>query len=157
MRPVRLLPIVRLRTLMTSSTFKYRIEWVDDDLTEVTVIASDGRFSGEAMFYAGDDDAKTFAKLLAGFPATSSDRRDFVLGDPKGNYGSVVGKVYCVDPTGRCAIDVEIRSGNHFKLQSTGSAKLTVFFNPGILDSFVAALSSVNLFPGQVVEYDLAT
>lgn len=59
--------------------------WEDDDLFEVCINATNGKFSGESNCYSTREEIQHFAKILTGFPKQVPDTIEFSTGPQENN------------------------------------------------------------------------
>jgi hypothetical protein len=89
-----------------------RIEfvWHDTDLIQVSIRASNGEFCGTARAYINHDDLKNAASILAGFPNSPLDSREFNFGnmDPQFAGGGISIRWFCSDLRGHAVAEMRI-------------------------------------------------
>ena len=120
--------------------------WFDQDVIEIVLSCSNGRFSGQAEIYLSHDDLLELASGLRGFPQSVSDSRDFELGtfNPSHADGGVRVKFSCPDSTGRAVIEMRLRGDACQGLGELESVALRIPIEPAGIDSFVEQLAAVN-------------
>lgn len=129
----------------------FEVVYSDEDLFQVEVIASNGRFAGTALFYFGLDGKELieFGEKLRGFPKAVdqviyqefghtrkeiSDLKEIFLGlEPGIPYIGL--KFFCADRTGHSVVDIV--------LFDMGKVSLELQFDPASLDQFVQELINV--------------
>ncbi len=91
---------------------KIEVIWFDDEVVELRVHGSNGRFAGTAELYASPDVFSEVAKSLRGFPSSIRDHRQIELGtfDPFCGGGGVRLTLRCVDATAHAVIEMSIRT-----------------------------------------------
>ena len=95
--------------------FEFKIEWFDEQLMQVRVTASNGKFSGTTAFYGAPDEHLQLAKALKGFPSSKDEVRYFELGEfGEVKFGGVKGRISQLDSTGHCKLELEINSGDFY-------------------------------------------
>lgn len=113
----------------------------DPDYLGIEVSASNGRFSGATLIYAGLDELVSLAKVLSGFPSGPTDERSYSLGTRGQNFagGYCSLKFYCRDSSGHAAVEVDLEDDK--RRYSEASARFTFFpIVAGDIDKFVMAL-----------------
>jgi hypothetical protein len=122
------------------------IVWFDDDLVELRVRASNGRFAAAAELCVNLDALATLAGTLAGFPTSPADVRECTLGnfDPAAARGGVRLRLACTDALGHAAVRVTVRAaGTAFtdgRKTEDEFADLTIPVEPAAIDAFVEEL-----------------
>lgn len=78
---------------------KFEVIWLDEQIVEVRVTASNGRFAGAADCFCAHDEIPSVAAALRGFPASIEDRREMEIGtfDPGCAGGGAKLVFRCVD------------------------------------------------------------
>jgi len=116
------------------------IVYEDTDLIEVSVLASNGRFSGLALAYASPDAVREFADLIAGFPRSPADRRAFTFGsfDPAYANGAASLELSCKDAAGHAVVAVRLEAEREPDPPETATFRLD--FEPAALERFVRQL-----------------
>lgn len=120
------------------------IVWMDADVVELSVHASNGRFSGEVRLYAGHDVLDLLAGTLRSFPTSNQDHREIELGafEPRCAGGGLRLRLRCIDGAGHAVLDVTLRSDAD---QAGGRSETADFSMPveaAALDQFVTRLET---------------
>jgi hypothetical protein len=128
------------------SGIELKIVWFDQDVVELCVSSSNGRFSGQANVYLGRGRLSETADRLQGFPSNSTDSRDFELGtfSPNCAGGGVRMHFYCLDMAGHAAVDVELRSHACKTTGEVGSAALRVLVEAAAIDLFATQVRAMD-------------
>ena len=127
------------------------IIWFDDDMLELRVCASNGRFSGQATFYAALDEPARFAAKIEGFPLSASDSRDYKLGGGKFvECGSATARLACKDGCGHLLVEITICMPSGDENSAVESSTLLVEALPAEIDSFVEQLRLMRVEVGQI-------
>lgn len=91
---------------------KTAVLWSDADVFKLRISAWDGRFGGVADVYVPIGGLSEAAETLAGFPATTSDKREIELGafgrDVAG--GGARLRFYTQGSAGHCFVEVQIEA-----------------------------------------------
>jgi hypothetical protein len=121
---------------------KCEIIYLDDELIEVRVSASNGRFSGVVDCYEGRGGLVRLADAVRGFPGSSQDQCEVKLGclDSKSAGGGARFVLAKKDPTGHCVALVLLRSDEDDRSEV---AEFNLPFLPGDLDAFVRELEAM--------------
>lgn len=116
----------------------------DDDVVELRVRASNGRFAGEAHGYASPRVGADLAAALRGFPATSEDRRSFELGtfDDRFAGGGARFELGCTDSAGHAFLLVRLRTDP--KRDGRATAEFSIAVEAGAIDLFVHDLERLD-------------
>ena len=136
-----------------------KLIWMDDDLIEVRVHASNGRFSATADCYCGLDDIAGLAEAARGFPSSSEDRRELEIGTFDSGFAGGGAKLVlrCVDRAGHAVADVALRADSRMSGRLAETASFSFPVEPAGIDDFVTALGSIPLVVGAVVSLRQAT
>jgi hypothetical protein len=120
--------------------------WFDQDVIEIVLSCSNGRFSGQAEIYLSHDGLLEFAGRLRGFPQSVSDSRTFELGtfNPSHADGGVRMKFSCRDSTGRAVVEIRLRGDACEALGEPESVALRIRIESAAIDSFVQQLAAVD-------------
>lgn len=129
----------------TAPFLELKVDWNDDDLQEVVVAASSGRFAGQVNLYGDPHELARVAESLVGFPVSPTDRREIQLGrgDLPG-YGTANLTVYCTNSTGQVAVEVAMRTFPASSSERQESAVVVVPAVIGDIDRFVQQLRRAN-------------
>jgi hypothetical protein len=114
------------------------VVWFDQDVTEVLIRCSNGRFSGQTKMYLSHDELSKTAGALRGFPSDSTDRRDFELGAFSASEagGGVRMHFFCLDSVGHAVVEVALRSEGSEALGEAESVVLKLPVEAAAIDSF---------------------
>jgi len=83
--------------------------WLDQDMIEVLVSASNGYFSGLAEIYVSYDELPEMANAVRGFPSTRADIRTATLGKfEQDNVGATAMEFDCRDRQGHCVVKARL-------------------------------------------------
>jgi hypothetical protein len=116
------------------------IVWHDNDLLEVEVIATNGRFAGGVRCYASLEIGADFADALRGFPASSVDRRFFEIGTFDDGFagGGARFDFRCADAAGHAIVVIRLRAAPE---RGTGAnAEFSLPLEAAAVDAFVGEL-----------------
>jgi len=124
---------------------RLEVIWFDQDVIEIVLNCSNGRFSGQAEIYLSHSDLSEFADGLSGFPQSVSDSRNFELGtfNPRHADGGIRMKFTCPDSTGRAVVEIRLRGDACEALGEPESVALRIPIEPAGIDSFVKQLTAV--------------
>jgi len=113
----------------------------DDDIVELGVTVSNGRFSGSTDVYIATDGTAEIVETLKGFPTNPQDTRDYTLGAFGPTYagGAVHLHFFCRDRAGHATLKATVED-NFDKLPFTQQSVVLLEFEPAALDRFLAAL-----------------
>jgi hypothetical protein len=143
---------------LTRPHLKVETVWADSDMLELSLTVTNGRFAGQANFYAGLDEASVFAKKIEGFPRTTSDAREYEFGDTNmAGYGGAKISLHCRNGSGHLVVQVEVYRNPLGPKEVTESATVQISTVPGEIDSFIAELLRMNEGVGAVAVLQSAT
>ena len=127
--------------------------WLDDDVLELRVQASNGRFSATAELYAAHTEPAELAASISGFPKSTDDNREATLGtfDAKVAGGGVQLRFRCTDLLGHAEVRLDVRQ-RVTNGPERESAAFSVRVEPAAVDEFVAALRRMRLQVGSSAE-----
>lgn len=116
------------------------IDWHDEDLLEVGVVAANGRFAGSIWAYGSLAVGPDFADALCGFPASPTDRRFFEIGslDEGAAEGGARFEFMCFDGAGHAAVLVRLRAARHERYGAR--AEFFIEIEAAAVDEFVGEL-----------------
>lgn len=119
---------------------------------EVTISASNGRFSASVETYVDFDVLSNLAHTIEGFPANATDTRVFEFGslDPSFAGGGVRLQFLCKNAVGKSQVDVQMRGDPHVRgFAETSSFSIAV--EATAIDTFVARLKQTKFELGSSV------
>lgn len=133
--------------------------WMDDDLIEVRIHATNGRFAATADCYCSHDAIRKLAEAARGFPMSSEDRRELEIGTFESGFAGAGAKLVlrCIDLAGHAVADVAVRANSQKSGCPGETASFSCPIEPAAIDDFVAALGSMPLVVGAVVTLRQAT
>ena len=140
-----------MQNLKVESGIHLEVIWFDQDLIEILLSCSNGRFSGQAEIYLSHRDLPELADGLRGFPRNVSDSRNFELGTFNPNHadGGIRLKFSCSDSTGRAVVEIRLRGDACEALGELESVALRMPVEPAGIDSFVQQLTTIDTTIGQ--------
>jgi len=120
---------------------KLEVKWHDADVVEVRITAWNGAFGGTVDVYTGIGGLGEAAEKLEGFPRSSSDNREVVLGHFGQEWagGAVSMRFYCADGAGHAYLESRMESDGQVA-GVTQSVVLSLHIEAAALDSFVEDL-----------------
>jgi len=133
-----------------SSYIDISVQWFDEDLIELKIGASNGRFAGEVSVYADRQAVQSFASAISGFPTALSDTRHYELGtfDPEYAGGGARFNFRCIDSVGHAVVDVQLRGDPRRLDGNNETAAFPINIEASVIDSFVRALEKVEVRRG---------
>ena len=123
---------------------KFEIIYMDDELWELAVTASNGAFAGYVEFYVHRDEVRKLAEGLQGFPRKISDRYSY-QNEKRGRDDLLKLDFSCSNGTGTVEIRIEMENAD---LRARTS--FSVFSVTAGMDEFVGALDSMAKSFGEV-------
>lgn len=125
------------------------ILWFDDDLVDVLIRGNTGNFAGVAYIFVGHEDIARLAEGFRGFPISSDDRREIVLGSFNDHYsGGGARFLLRTDTPGHVMIELRLRADSQVELGPVETVDLVVPVEAAAIDRFVAVLESMPIAPG---------
>jgi hypothetical protein len=113
-----------------------KIIWKDDDMFEVKVTASNGRFSGVTEVYDTSDSLLNFAKSLKGFP---NDNRTLLYeAGQKDSYAYYSMRFYTIDNYGHVGVQIclEENVATEFRAEEKDKICLELLVESSAIDIF---------------------
>jgi hypothetical protein len=112
------------------------IIWKDNDMFEVKVTASNGRFSGVTEVYDTPDSLLSFAKTLKGYPKDNDIL--FYEAGKKDSYAYYSMKFYTIDNYGHVGVLVCIEENvsTKFRAEEKDKINLELLVEPSAIDIF---------------------
>lgn len=134
------------------------VRWCDEDLVELNIFASNGRFSGEVSAYASHNTATSFAAALQGFPSNGTDVRKFEIGtfDPSFAGGGARFEFGCLTSTGKAFVDVKLQSDCR-KVPRPESSSFGIEIQAAAVDLFVQELKQLAVRDGELASLRAAS
>ena len=138
---------------------KIEVMWFDDDVVELSVHGSNGRFAGTTELYASPDVFSEVANSLRGFPSSIRDHRQIELGtfDPSCGGGGVRLTLRCVDAAAHAVIEMSVRTDPRYHYGQTETAELVIPVEAAAIDEFVVALQRMEVTVGVMARLRQAT
>jgi hypothetical protein len=126
-----------------NSFLKLKVVWKDDDMFELEVAASNGKFSGTTKVYDVSNLLYDFANSLAGFPKTHDSTLVYEAGEKDG-YAYFAMKFYTIDNIGHLGVQITLESDvSTNRIEAKNKLTLEILTEPGLVDSFVKSLSTM--------------
>jgi hypothetical protein len=125
-----------------------KVLWCDAHVVEIAVSISNGDFAARTTLYAAAQQLHEVAVILRGFPTSTTDARDVVLGAPDATLagGGVSLRFRCLDDVGHAVVEASVRADPRARGEQT--ARFPVRIDPAAVDRFVAALADTRMEPG---------
>ena len=114
----------------------FKVIWKDDDMFELQVIATNGRYSGVTRVYDTKRTLSQFAKQLEGFP-TGNTTLFYECGE-KDSYAYFSMKYYCIDTAGHIGVQVVLESdvATEYRPEEKDRLALEIMIEPAAIDRF---------------------
>ncbi len=144
---------------MDTSTIGLSIEnaWLDDDMLELVLKISNGRFAGQAIFYAALNAPLEFAQHIAGFPTSIADVREYEFGDTNvSDDGGAKIRLSCKDRTGHIVVQASVYMPRRGSVKGIESANIQFETTPSDIDSFVGEIRRWQGGVGEIAVLPLA-
>ena len=130
---------------------EFEVVWFDQDVIEYQVECSNGTFRGATRMYCAHDELSKAAEALSGFPSTTQDCRDVLLGafEPNVAGGGISMSFRCVDSVGHAVVLVRLRTDGCRGPGEPESVCLYIPVEAGSIDSFVAKARTIGETMGE--------
>ncbi len=125
---------------MTSYSLKSYLElkviWKDNDMIELSIIASNKEFFGKTKVYDQAENLAEFAAELEGFPHNQKEL--FYDSGTKDSYAYFSMRYYPVDYFGYIGVEVNIESNvpTEYRQEEKNKLKLEIIVEPNAIDNF---------------------
>jgi len=120
----------------SKSFLQLQVIWNDDDMFELQVIATNGRYSGTTEVYDFSESLANFAECLVAFP---NDKKILIheAGQQDG-YGYFRMKFYCIDYSGHVGVEVSIEENvsNQQRPEEKSKLSMEIIVQPSAIDNF---------------------
>lgn len=122
------------------SFLELQIVWKDDDMFELKVTASNGRYFGTTEVYDTTESLFSFAQTLIGFP--KDNKKLFHEAGNKGGYAYFSMNFYCIDNAGHIGVKINLENkvATEFRHEKD-KLKLEIIAEPNAIDNFQKELS----------------
>jgi hypothetical protein len=142
---------------MTAMTF-ITICWADEDLVELRIKGSNGKFTAEVDVYADHEATARLANVLRGFPSGAMDTRTFEFGavEMASAGGGVRLRFFCLDGSGHIAVELRFRSESRGVERPPETAAFVIPVEAASIDTFVERLEQMELRVGVSAQLELA-
>ena len=119
------------------SFLELQIVWKDDDIFELKVLASNGRYTGTTEVYDTSDSLANFAKSLVGFPTADTKTLIHEAGQ-KDSYSYFSMTFYCIDNSGHIGVKIELEENvaTNYREEEKDKIKLEIIVVPSGIDKF---------------------
>lgn len=123
------------------SFLELEVIWKDDDMFELKVTASNGRYFGITEVYDTKESLLSFAQTLIDFPNTN--KTIFHEAGNKGGYAYFAMNLYCIDNLGHIGVEINLEDNvaTEFRQEEKDKLKLEIIVEPSAIDNFQKALS----------------
>jgi hypothetical protein len=125
------------------SFLELQIIWKDDDMFELKVTASNGRYFGTTEVYDTTESLFSFAQTLVGFP--NGNNKLFHETGNKNGYAYFSMGFYCIDNAGRIGVEINLEENvaTEFRHEQKDKLKIEIIVEPNAIDSFQRELSQL--------------
>jgi hypothetical protein len=125
------------------SFLELQIIWKDDDMFELKVTASNGRFFGTTAVYDTTESLFSFAQTLIGFP--NDNKKLFHDAGFKVGYAYFSMNFYCIDNAGHIGVEINLEDNvaTEFRHEEKDKLKLEIIVEPNAIDNFQRELSQL--------------
>ncbi|MBO9203058.1 MULTISPECIES: hypothetical protein [Niastella] len=125
------------------SFLELQIVWKDEDMFELKVTASNGRYFGTTEVYDTTESLFSFAQTLIGFPKDNN--KLFHDAGNKNGYAYFSMNFYCIDNAGHIGVEINLEDtvATEFRHQEKNKLKLEIIVEPNAIDNFQRELSQL--------------
>ncbi len=118
------------------SFLELKVIWKDDDMFELRVTVSNGRYYGTTEVYDTSDSLGNFAKTLLGYPKDDNPLKH--VAGQKDSYSYFAMKFYCIDNAGHIGVEVNLEENvsTHYRQEEKDKIKLEIIVEPSAIDNF---------------------
>lgn len=116
----------------------------DPDYLGIDIRAANERYSGTARIYAGINDMSELADVIAGFPTTPHDEREYLFGSQEPGFagGFCSLQFRCTDGAGHARVEITIADDDSF--HEPANAKFGFQVSAATIDRFVVSLRQID-------------
>jgi len=131
----------------------FKVIWLDENVIELSVTCSNGRFSGSVDLYTDHFWSSQFAEAIGDFPTSLSDEREVELGawNEKLAGGRIRLKFFCADNLGHLMITVNMCSDSSRGNGQTETAFFQIPAEVAEVDEFVKQLENLKVQVGSTI------
>lgn len=124
------------------SFLELEIVWKDDDMFELKVTASNGRYFGITEVYDTRESLLSFAQTLINFP--KKNKMTLHEAGRKDGYAYFSMRFYCIDNIGHIGLEVNLEDkvATEFRKEKN-KLKLEIIVEPSAIDNFQNALKNL--------------
>jgi hypothetical protein len=118
------------------SYLELKVIWKDDDMLELCVKVSNGRYSGITEVYDTPDSLFNFAKKLDGYPKDIYEL--YYEAGKKDSYSFFSMKFYKIDSAGHIGVEIllEENVSTEYRLEEKDKLKVEIIIVPSAIDDF---------------------
>jgi hypothetical protein len=129
------------------------VVWFDEDVIELYVLGSNGRFSGATNIYINRITLTEIANVFRGFPESIEDQRELLIGtfDPGYAGGGVKIRLRSLDKVGHSEVEFVVRAVSEYRAGQNETANFYIPVEPAAIDEFVVAISMMEIEVGSTV------
>ncbi|CAM3033680.1 hypothetical protein SAMN05444143_12110 [Flavobacterium succinicans] len=129
--------------MIRESYLELELIWKDDEMFELRVTASNGRYFGITEVYETSESLDHFAELLFGFPKNNLTL--FHEMGKKNSYAYFSMKYYCIDNAGHLGIEINLEENvsTEYRNEEKDKLKLEIIVEPSAIDNFQKALKQL--------------
>ncbi len=118
------------------SFLELKVIWKDDDMIELSIMASNLNFYGKTQVYVQPESLLEFSKLLIGFP--EHDKTLFYEMGERDSYAYFSMRYYKISTYGPVGVEINIESNvaTEFREEEKSKVKLEIIVEPNSIDNF---------------------
>ena len=119
------------------SFLELKVVWKDDDMFELKVLASNGRYTGTTEVYDTSDSLGNFAKSLIGYPTIEAGTLKHEAGQ-KDSYSYFSMTFYRIYNSGHIGVQIELEENvaTKYREEEKDKIKLEIIAVPSCIDKF---------------------
>jgi len=123
----------------SKSFLDLKVIWKDDEMFELEIKASNGRYTGTTNVYDTKESLSSFAELLKGYPKDNS-VLFYEAGqkDNKDSYAYFSMKYYCIDNAGHVGVQINLEENvsTEHRPEEKDKVFLEILVEPASIDRF---------------------
>lgn len=125
------------------SFLELQIVWKDDDMFELKITASNGRYFGTTEVYDTNETLSKFAQTLIEFP--NNNKNLLHEAGSKDGYAYFSMNFYCIDNAGHIGVEINLEENvsTEFRHEIKDKIKLEIIAEPNAIDYFQKELSQL--------------
>jgi hypothetical protein len=118
------------------SYLELKVIWKDDDMLELCVKVSNGRYCGITEVYDNPDSLLNFAKKLKGYPSDIPEL--YYEAGKKDSYSFFSMRFYKINSAGHIGVEIQLEENvsTEFRIEEKDKLKVEIIVVPSAIDDF---------------------